>query len=83
LAHLWLCSYFGEVVFTSILPLAKKVVFAGEVMFRVGAGIILLPKFSMVVLLVRLTAYFPSDGVVRFHPISKFSTTAYSPGTRE
>jgi len=52
-------------------------------MFCVGTVIILLPKFSMVVLLVRLTAYLPSDGEVSDHPVSNISTTEYSPGIRE
>jgi hypothetical protein len=33
-----------------------------------------LPKFNIVALPVRLTEYLPTDGVVRFHPCSKFST---------
>jgi hypothetical protein len=75
--------YFGKVVFTGIVPLAEEVRFAGAVKFPVGAGNALLPKFNMVVLLVRLNTYFPSDGVVSDHPFSRFSTTVYSPGTSE
>ena len=78
-----LLSYFGKVAFTCIVLLAKRVESAGAVIFCVGAGIILLPKLSMVVLLVRLTAYLPSNGEISAHPFSRFSTTEYSPGTRE
>jgi hypothetical protein len=71
------------VVFIGVVSLAEKVGIAGAVMFCVGTVIILLPKFSMVVLLVRLTAYLPSDGEVSDHPVSNISTTEYSPGIRE
>ena len=75
-------SHFDKEVFSAKVTLAEDVTFESAVAFCIGAGIILLPKFSMFAFLVRLTAYFPSDGEVSNHPGSKFSTTVYSPGAK-
>lgn len=71
-------GHFDREAFSAKVTL--DVTFDGTVSFCIGAGIILLPKFSMVVLQVRLTAYFPFGGAVNDHPVSKTSATAYSPG---
>ena len=54
----------------------------GTVIFCVCSGIISLPKFSAVMLLMRLTAYFPFEGEIIDHPIIGASATTYSPGIK-
>ena len=75
-------SHFDMEAFSAKVTLAEDVTFESAVAFCIGVGIIIMPKFSMFALLVRLTTYLPSDGEVNNHPVSKFSTTVNSPGAR-
>ena len=62
-------NHIDKEAFSAKVTLEEDVAFDVAIAFFIGVGIILLPKFSIVVFPVRLTAYLPLDGAINDHPV--------------